>query len=89
MQVSDHGEKRLRKRFGVPKRSVRRLAVAALKEGKTPDELDGRLAKYLKRKIKPGPNRQARLYRGYVFLFANENLITVWQLPGSLRRQMK
>ena len=82
MAPTKHGEKRVRKRIGVNKKAVSTMAEAALKEGITNSEAIGSLDRYFYYLYKH--NEQAnniRVYANYVWIFHNNTLITVFNLP--------
>lgn len=85
-QVTRHGEKRIRKRIGLPKKTVQRLADAALVEGSRHSDFAGSFRKYLDAVYLEHRNaNNMRVYRGNLFLFNGSTLITCWVLPNRFR----
>lgn len=85
--VSQHALLRGRERFSLTKRSVKRLAVYAYKNGLTQEDCRGPLKRYvddLWMKEKDASN--IRVYGDNIFLFAGNILVTLYQLPNELRR---
>ena len=88
--VTGHGASRLRKRLGVPKRAVARMATKALADGYKPSDFPSH-ARRLLDGVTPhrGVNEQPaaiRVYNQHLFLFAGTVLITAWRLrPDWLR----
>ena len=83
MKVTDHGEFRTRKRMGVPKKAVDRLADRALKEGVGRCEFSGSLRRYLDGMYhyhNEGANN-IKVYAEKVWIFSGDVLITVLDLP--------
>ncbi len=83
IHVSVHGNKRVRRRCGVPKKTVNKLAEEAFEKGLTHGETTGSLNKYITGVYfynKTANN--IRVYRDKVFIFAGQSLITVLNLPA-------
>ena len=87
--ITDHGEKRIRKRLGLPVRATGRLAAAALAKGRKRTDYSGALRRYLDMLYHKGRGMNGAqnivVYNDYVFLFAGETLITTWALPPKFR----
>lgn len=85
--VSKHGERRMRNRMGVPKKSTKRMAKKALEFGLTHSESSGRLHRYLdKLVLSHDAGATIRIYHQYVYLFGGERLITAFILPNNLQK---
>ena len=83
--VSRHGSLRARKRTGINKKSVERIAARVYQEGKRIYETKGRLYMYLESiKKKSGEESELRLYGNNLYIFKDCCLVTVWALPGRL-----
>lgn len=85
--VTYHAEARVRERMGVPKRAVARMAERAFREGAKHSEYSGRMRRYLDQVyLKEHKTNQLRVYNQCLFLFADDVLLTAWQLPQELRK---
>ncbi len=85
VEVSKHGDLRVRKRIGINKNAVKRLAAIAYEKGKRFSETKGRLHQYLK--TVDGydfTGNEIIVYGNNLFIFRQKNLITAWPLPGIL-----
>lgn len=85
--VSLHAERRLRKRLGVPRRSVRRIAIDAYLNGRKREDVTGLVRRYMDRKFEDyGKNaNNMRLHHNRLFMFTDQLLVTVYLLPESYR----
>ena len=84
--LTRHGEKRLRKRAGLKKKTAKKESAKALKEGITHAESRGRLRKFLdKLFLSHQKANNIRVYKGRVYLFHKDILITAISLPGNLK----
>jgi len=82
VKVSSHGNKRVRSRCGIPKKSVQKLAKEAFEYGITHKETTGSLNKYITAQYFYNQSaNNIRIYNQKVFIFSNETLITVLNLP--------
>jgi hypothetical protein len=82
VELTRHSEQRERKRCGVPKKAVARLAEIAFEKGLRHSETKGRLNRYITSLW--GKNTMAnniRVYGDKVFIFCDNILITVLNLP--------
>ena len=83
MLVTKHARERINERMGIPKKSADVIARKALDKGIKFNETTGRLRKYiswLSTKTEGGCNN-IRIYAEKVFIFHDEILITVIQIP--------
>lgn len=86
MNVTHHGEHRVRERLGLKKKAVARLAARALTEGATHGQFAGRMKRYLDRVfLEHGTASNMRVLHGYLFIFRGDVLITCWELPQAFR----
>lgn len=85
--ITRHGDRRARKRLGLPRKAVRRAAERALVAGKRADDLYGLLATYIADvKGRSATAEDVVLFGGNVFVFGESGvLITVFPLPKHLR----
>lgn len=87
LQVTAHGGKRVRERVGIPKRAVAKLAARAMVDGATHAQFTGSMKRYLDAiYMDHGSANNMRILNGYLFLFADERLVTCWLLPERFRR---
>ena len=87
--VTRHAERRTRERVGIPKKSVRRAAAKAITQGVKRTETDGGLRRYLDWLYWRG-NGEANnivVYGDKVYLFGNDTLITVLNVPTPHMKQ--
>ena len=83
MKVTNHGEHRTRKRTGVPRKAVERMAQKALIEGIGRCEFSGSLRRYLDG-MYHHHNEEAnniKVWGEKVWVFNGDVLITVMDLP--------
>lgn len=83
MNISRHGDVRARERIGIPRKAVERAARKALTHGATVDDYSGTLGLFLRYKQRDGT--RVRVHGGFVFVFADETLVTVIPLPRGFR----
>lgn len=87
LQITAHGGKRVRERVGIPKRAVAKLAARAMVDGATHSQFTGSMKRYLDAiYMDHGSTNNMRILNGYLFLFADERLVTCWLLPERFRR---
>ncbi len=80
--VTRHGEKRIRKRLGVNKKSANKTAEKAMAFGVAHAEATGKLSRYLDSVYLPYRTaNNMRVYNRAVYLFHGDTLITVLALP--------
>lgn len=86
--LSEHGEKRVKQRIGLPKKAARKLALRAIAEGARREQFTGSMRLYLDQeyRLKGGAADNMRVLNGYLFVFSGEMLITCWLLPEKFRR---
>lgn len=88
MIVTKHATRRIRSRVGIAKGGAERVAGRALEKGISHGETSGVLHGYMTRlffKYKTATN--LRIWCNYVYVFCDETLVTVFQLPPELRKQ--
>lgn len=82
MKPTRHSKKRIRQRVGINKKSVEKLATSALTNGIPAKETTGQLKAYLtKINMRDRPSNNIRVYNRIIFVFNNDRLITVFNLP--------
>lgn len=83
--ITNHGEKRLRERNGINKKSVKRIAEKAYYQGLSHSETTGNLNKWISKLYFTHKKANAiRIYGDKAYLFGDINLITVLQIPNDL-----
>lgn len=84
--VSRHGEQRVRKRMGLSKKAVEKLAYEAMRDGKRRSDFSGSFRRYLD-KLWFSNNQVAEIivHSGFVFIFINAKLVTMWNVPTKYR----
>lgn len=85
--VTNHAKDRTRQRVGLPKRAGEKNAERAFNEGIRHSETSGSLRRFIDGLyLKKGKANNIRIYCGNVYLFANQDLITVISLPPKYRK---
>lgn len=86
-EVTRHGGRRMRQRLGIPKKATEKNAQRALQSGIRHAETVGALNNYLHTLyVEHGNANNLRVWCNYVYVFCDERLITVFQLPQKYRR---
>lgn len=89
MHVTRHGAKRMKERNGLNKKSIDRMAKKALEEGISHSETKGQLNKWVTKVFFQNTNaNNIKLYGDKAYIFSEENLITVLQIPSNLTKKM-
>jgi len=90
MELTQHAIERCKERLNLNERSLSRLAQKALKTGKRHSECKGRLKKYLdKLWLEYKVCNNIRINGEILFLFKDDKLITLYQVPLDLRKWIK
>lgn len=88
--VTKHAQKRLKERCGVNKKSAERMAQKAYEFGITHSETTGNLKKWVDSLYFYNKTaNQIRLYGDKAYIFHNQKLITVIQIPHNLVKFVK
>lgn len=85
--ITDHAFERGKQRLSLSKLSLERAAGRAYRTGITVATCKGQLHKYLKSMQRD--TATARIHGEVVFIFIENKLITVYQVPNELRRHAK
>lgn len=88
--ITKHAEQRLSERNGLNKKSNQRIVERVLLNGISHNQTKGRLNKWVNSLW--FYNKQAnniKLYGDKAYIFVNEKLITVLQIPSDLTKDMK
>lgn len=89
-KVTKHAEKRMKERSGLEKKSIDRMAAVALKKGLSHSDTKGNLNKWVTKLWFTNKNaNNIRIYGDKAYIFANETLITVIQVPSNLIHLVK
>lgn len=87
--ITSHAEKRLRKRVGLNKSSLQKIADKALKYGISHSETSGSLRRYIDKLYLSERNaNNIRIYGEHVYLFRGNTLITVFGLPSKFHKRI-
>ncbi len=90
MYITKHAEKRLKQRCGFNKKSMERMVSKALNEGVSHKETKGELKKWVSGVyLKEKKTNNIRLYGDKAYLFHSDMLITVFQIPPYLTKNIK
>jgi hypothetical protein len=90
IQVSKHAEMRMKERCGINKRSAQKIAEKAFTNGYTHSQTKGNLRKWVTSLYFNNKSaNNIRLYGDKAYIFTDEMLITVLQLPSNLRNDMR
>ena len=90
IQVSRHAEKRMRERCGLNKKAVERMAEKAYHHGIKHSETKGKLNKWISGKyLAKGKANNIRIYGDKAFVFCDDVLVTVLQVPRVIVKDME
>lgn len=86
VEITDHADERIKERLGLPRSARQTAAQRAFDHGKKHAEAKGRLKRYLDRCWLTHRNaNNVRLYAEHIWFFAGEKLVTVYDIPKSMR----
>lgn len=88
IEITKHAFNRAKERYGLNKKSFKRLAEKAYDLGKRQNDLKGKLKKYvsyLAKEYKSVPI----LYGSFLYFFKNDRLITTYQLPSEFIKYLQ
>lgn len=89
MIVTKHAKQRMKQRCGLNDKSSERLAKIAYEKGLKHGNLTGNLKKWVDSLyFKNRTANQIRLYGDKAYIFQNEKLITVIQIPHNLVKEV-
>lgn len=90
MDVSKHAEDRLKERCGFNRKTCERMAQKAYDDGITHAQTKGRLNKWITSLYFRNKNaNNIRLYGDKAYIFCDEVLVTVIQIPVDLMKNLK
>ncbi len=90
IKITDHAYERAKERLSLSKSSFERFAEKSYSEGIKHSDTKGTLNKYITKiwsQYKTANN--VRIYGEIVFLFYDNTLITVYQIPSNLKKYVK
>ena len=86
--ITDHARARYKERMGMSKSRMEKDALLAWENGVRWDEVSGGLRRYIdSQHFQSKMLADIRVYCGRVYIFKNETLITVFELPPKYRRK--
>lgn len=89
-KLTKHGSNRIRKRVGLPKKAVARTAALALERGRPIEAFSGGMRRWLSARLTDEKSAAlAVVYGEFVYLFAEDHLITTIPLPPEFKSKMK
>ena len=86
--LTKHGEMRMRKRAGVPRRATQKLVDEARAKGKAPTEFKGSFRRYLDLQAITHHTTPI-VYNGNIYFFDGDVLTTMWAIPQIYRKVAK
>lgn len=90
MDISRHAAERLKERCGLSKKACKRMARKAFDEGIRHSQTKGRLNKWVTGLyFKNQKANNIRLYGDKAYIFCDETLVTVIQIPVDLMRDFR
>jgi len=85
IKLTNHGAKRLRERLGLPKKACKRAAQLAFDKGMTFKDTTGPAYRYFhKIYAKNTAVNNTKIYGQFAYLFADNVLVTVLNLPKDI-----
>lgn len=90
MRLSNHAKSRLKQRCGFNKKAADRMSEKAFHDGIRHSETKGQLRKWTTALCLKNPQaNNIRLYGDKAYIFCDEVLVTVLQIPPELMRNYK
>lgn len=90
MGITKHADTRLKERCGFNKKAREKMAKRAFDEGIAHNETKGRLNKWVTSLYFKNQNaNNIRLYGDKAYIFCDQTLVTVLQIPQSLMKDLK
>lgn len=90
MRVSNHAKMRMKQRCGLSSKSCERIAKKAFEEGVHHNQTKGLLNKWVTSLyFKNQKANNIRLYGDKAYIFCDDVLVTVIQIPSDLTKDMK
>lgn len=89
IKVSKHAEQRMRERCGLNKKSIERIAQKAYNKGIKHESTKGRLNKWITCVyFKNTKANNIRLYGDMLYIFCDNVLVTVFQIPHNIAKNL-
>ena len=89
IKVSKHAEQRMRERCGLNKKSIERIAQKAYDKGISHKNTKGNLNKWITSVyLKNTKANNIRLYGEMIYIFCGNILVTVFQIPHNLSKNL-
>ena len=90
MDVSNHAKERIKERCGLGKKAYERIATKVFENGITHSQTKGRLNKWVTSLyFRNKKANNIRLFGNKAYIFCNDVLVTVIQIPVDLMRDFK
>lgn len=90
MNLSKHASQRMKERCGLNLKSKERIAKKAFDEGIRHGQTKGRLRKWVDKLYLTNPKaNNIRLYGDKAYIFCEEILVTVIQIPANLMKDFR
>ena len=87
--VTRHAADRMRERGGLNRKSIQRIANQVYFNGYPIERTKGRLRKWMYKISKSNPSAQnLRIYGDKLYIFSNDVLITVFNIPNDLKKDL-
>jgi hypothetical protein len=87
--ITSHAKKRIKKRLGIPKHIIQEISTDSYRYGIPHSQTTGSLNKYLtKLYMKYETSNNSRIYKEKVFIFNNNILITILDLPARFKKRL-
>ena len=88
--ITEHAFQRAKERLGLNQKAFKTIAMKSFVAGKKHDQLKSQLKEYISSLYLQYKNaNNIRIYGEIVYLFTNNVLITVYQLPNDLKKYTK
>jgi len=89
-RVTNHAKQRAKERCGINNKSIERIAEKVLKQGITHNECTGQIRRWVdKLYLSEKKANNIRLYGDKAYLFNDNVLITILQIPNDLQNRVK
>ena len=87
--VTRHAADRMLERGGLNRKSIQRIANQVYSNGYPIERTKGRLRKWMYKISKSNPSAQnLRIYGDKLYIFSNDVLITVFNIPNNLKKDL-
>jgi len=86
--ISHHAYHRAKERLGFSPDAFKRLAAQAYCYGVSQSEAKGKLRRFIECRCAEHPGNTPRIYGENIFIFKENCLVTVYQLPSDIRKSM-